>query len=104
MLLSLCLGRTRAEETFSLNALWWLKLTSYHIDFLFLSLAIQKQSLIMNYQHIYIVNGIKSPKCVSKINVQSGSCKLLFPNNSLDDDLIEFSYIPIFYHYSKDLT
>ena len=26
MLLSLCLGRTRVEETFSLNALWWLNI------------------------------------------------------------------------------
>ena len=25
-----------------------------------------------------------------------------FPNSALEDDLIEFSYISIFYHHSKD--
>ena len=72
------------------------------MDFLFLSAAIQKQNFITNYKHIHIVNDIKSPKSCSKNNFQSGSCKLGFPNSSLEDDLIEFSYISIFYHYSKD--
>ena len=72
------------------------------MDFPFLSAAIQKQSFITNYKHIHIVNDIKSPKSCSKNNFQSASCKLGFPNSSLEDDLIEFSYISIFYHYSKD--
>ena len=66
------------------------------MDFLFLSATIQKQSFISNYKHI------KSPKSCSKNNFQNGSCKLGFPNSLLEDDLIEFSYISIFYHYSKD--
>ena len=35
-------------------------------------------------------------------NFQSGSCKLGLPNNPLENELIESSYISIFYHYSKD--
>ena len=48
MLLSLCFRRSRVEET----------LTSYRMNFPFLSVAIQRQSFIMNYKHIYIVNDI----------------------------------------------
>ena len=45
-------------------------------------------------QNIYIVNDIKSSKSCSKNNLQNRSCKLDFPNiSSLDDDLIEFSYL-----------
>ena len=40
-------------------------------------------------------------KGCSKNNFQNGSWKLGFPNSSLKNDLIEFSYISIFYHYSK---
>ena len=72
------------------------------MDFPFLSAAIQKQSFITNYKHIHIVNDIKSPKSCSKNNFQSGSCKLGFPNSSIEDDLIEFSYISILYHCPKD--
>ena len=44
-------------------------------------------------QNICIVNAIKSSKR-SKNNLQNRSCKLDFPNiSSLDDDLIEFSYL-----------
>ena len=39
--------------------------------------------------------------CSKKI-LQSGSCKLGLPNTSLEDGLITFSYISIFYHYPKD--
>ena len=62
-------------------------LTSYHMNFLILSAAIQKQSLITNYKHIYIVLGVKSPKSCSKYILYSASCKLGFP---------------IFYHHYKD--
>ena len=62
-------------------------LTSYHMNFLILSAAIQKQSLITNYKHIYIVLGVKSPKSCSKYIFYSASCKLGFP---------------IFYHHYKD--
>ena len=56
-----------------------------------IAVAIQKQSFIMNYKHIYIVNVIKSSKSCSKNNLQSGSCKLDVPNiSSLDDDLMNF--------------
>ena len=71
------------------------------MNFAFLSVTIQKQSLVTNYKHIFIVNDIKSPRC-SKNNLQSGSCKRGFPDSSLADDLIKFSYISIFYHYPKD--
>ena len=85
MLLFLCLGRTRAEETFNSNVLWWLY-------FAFLAVAIQRKSFITNYKHIYIV--IKPSKSCTKNNLQSGSGKLDFPNNSsLEDDLIEFAYL-----------
>ena len=57
----------------------------------FLTAAIQKQSFITIYKHIYIVDDIKSSKSCSKNNLQSGSCKLDFPNSPLEDDLIEFS-------------
>ena len=43
----------------------------------------------------------KAPKSCSK-NLQNGSCKLVFPNSSLEDDLIQFSCISIFYNHSKD--
>ena len=60
-------------------------------------------SFITNYKHIYIINDINSPKsCSNKKKIQSESCKLGLPNNSLEDELIESSYISIFYHYSKD--
>ena len=60
-------------------------------------------SFITNYKHIYIVNDINSPKEMFKQkNFQSGSCKLGLPNNPLEDELIESSYISIFYRYSKD--
>ena len=59
-------------------------------------ITIQKQIFITNYKHIYIVNDIKSPKSCSKNNFQSGSCKLGFPNKSLEDDVIQFPYISIF--------
>ena len=72
------------------------------MDFPFLSAAIQKQSFITNYKHIYIGSDMKSPKSCSKNNFQSGSCKLGFPNSSIEDDLVEFSYISISYHYSKE--
>ena len=79
-----------------------IKIDQLPMDFPFLSAAIQKQSFITNYKHIYAVNDIKSPKRCSKNNFQNESCKLGFPNSSIEDDLIEFSYISIFYHYSKD--
>ena len=78
------------------------KIDQLPMDFPFLSAAIQKQSFITNYKHIYTVSDIKSPKSCSKNNFQNESCKLGFPNSSIEDDLIEFSYISIFYHYSKD--
>ena len=62
VLLSLCLGRTRVEET----------LTSSPMNYSFLSVAIQKQSFMMNYKHIYILNDILPKRC-SKNNLQSGS-------------------------------
>ena len=66
-------------------------MTSYRMNFTFLAVAIQKQSFIMNYKHIYIVNAIKSSKSCSKNNLQSGSCKLDVPDiSSLDDDLMNF--------------
>ena len=58
------------------------------MNFPFLSVAIQKQSFNTDYKDIYIDNGIKLPKSCSKTNLQSGSCKLGFPNSSLEDDLI----------------
>ena len=64
------------------------------MNFTFLAVAIQKQSFITSYKHIYIVNAIKSSKSCSTNNLQNRSCKLDFPNiSSLDDDLIEFSYL-----------
>ena len=94
MLLFLCLAKTRAEETFSSHALWWLNISQLHrMNLTFLAVAIQKQSLILIYKHIYIVNAIKLSKSCWKNNLQNRSCKLDFPNiSSLDDDLIEFSY------------
>ena len=71
------------------------------MEFPLLLAAIQKQSFITNYKYICIVNDIKPLKRCPKNNFQSGSCKLGFTNNSLEDDLIEFAYISIFYHYSK---
>ena len=91
MLLSLCLGGTRVEGTFSLNGLWRLKLASSGMEFPLLLAAIQKQSFITNYKYICIVNDIKPLKRCPKNNFQSGSCKLGFTNNSLEDDLIEFA-------------
>ena len=59
------------------------------MNFAFLAFAIQKQSSITNYKHIYIVNAIKSSESCSKNNYQSGSCKLDFADiSSLKDDLI----------------
>ena len=72
------------------------------MDFPFLSPAVQKQSFITNYKYIHIVNDIKSPKSCSKNYFQTGPWKAGFPNSSLEDNLIEFSYISMFYHYSKD--
>ena len=88
-------GQTRAEETFSSNALRWSNIGQLHrMNFTFLAVAIQKQSFITSYKHIYIVNATKSSKSFSKNNLKNRSCKLDFPNiSSLDDDLIEFSYL-----------
>ena len=64
------------------------------MSFVFLVVAIQKQSFFTICKHIYIVNAIKSSEKCSKNNLQSGSSKLDFPNiSSLKDDLIEFSHL-----------
>ena len=41
-------------------------LTTYRMDFPFLSVVIQKESFITNYKHIYIVTDVKSPRSCSK--------------------------------------
>ena len=91
MFLSLSLGRTRVEK----------RLTSSRMNFPFLSVSIQNQIFMMNYKHIYMVNDTAAIT-LFKNNLQSRSCKLHFPNSLLQDDLIDISYISIFYHYSKD--
>ena len=104
VLLSLCLVGTKVEGIFSFNALCWLKLTSYRMDFPFMSAAIQKRSFITNYKHIYIVNDIKSPKSCPKNNFQSGSwCKLGFPNNSLKMTWLNFHTFQYFIIIQKTL-
>ena len=95
MLLSLFLGRTRIEETFILNALWWLNIDLLPYEF---SVSISCNSKTKFHYELQtyntnIVNDIKSRKNCSKNNLHSALCKPGFPNSSLEDDLIEFSYI-----------
>ena len=51
-----CLGRIRVGETWTISP----------INFSFLSVAIQKQSFMMNYKHIYILNDIATKTLFKK--------------------------------------
>ena len=106
MLLSLCLGRTRIEETFILNALWWLNIDLLPHEF---SVSISCNSKTKFHYELQtyntnIINDIKSRKNCSKNNLHSGLCKPGFPNSSLEDDLIEFSYIFHTFSHPRFLT
>ena len=97
-LLSLCLGRTGVSETFRLNALWWLNIDQLTHEF---SVSISCNSKTKFHYELQTydtnrVNDINSPKNCSKNNLHSGSYKPGFPNSSLEDGLIELSYISIF--------
>ena len=87
-------GRTRVEKTFSLNRLWWFNIDHLPIYRHEFSVSISCESKSKIYYELHSSQR-KAPKSWSK-NLQNGSCKLGFPNSSLEDDLIQFSCISIF--------
>ena len=99
MLLSLCLGRSRVEETFSLNALRWLNIYQLPHEFS-VSISCNSKTKVHYESQTHNTNIVTChERNCSKNNLHSGSCKPGFPNSSLEDDLIEF-----FIHFSYIFT